>query len=430
MDITMTHFERTLAFAKEMDGKDPLKDYKERFYLKEGTIYMDGNSCGLCSKDAEKYLLKALEDWKTYGIDLWSHPDCNYFLYQDKLGELMAPLVNAKPEEVTVCTNTTINIHKALATFYKPTKDKYKIIVDDLNFPTDKYAVDSQVKLHGYDPEEAVKVVKSRNGKTIFEEDMIEAMTDDVALILLPSVLYRSAYLVDMQKIADAARERGLYVGFDLSHSIGSVPHDFKVLDCDFAVWCTYKYLNGGPGSIAGLYINEKHFDKGPGLAGWHGNKKDTQFDLKQTFEPSHYAGAWQTGTQPIFSMAPIEGSLRMFAEAGMEKVRAKSLQLTSYLMFLIDTKLSRYGFSYGNPTEDAHRGGHVALEHPDAVRINKAMKDKGIIPDFRYPNVIRLAPVAFYVSFEDVYQVVDTIIEIMETHAYDRYDKDRGTVA
>lgn len=426
----MRSFESTLEFAKGMDEKDPLKSYKERFYMEEGSIYMDGNSCGLCSKDAEKYLFKALEDWKKYGIHLWSHPEANYFLYQDRLAELMAPLINAKPEEVTICTNTTINIHKALATFYHPTPQRHKIIVDDLNFPTDKYAVDSQVKQKGYNPETSVKIVKSRDGKRIFEEDIIQAMTQDVSLILLPSVLYRSSYLVDMQKIADAAREKGIVVGFDLSHSIGSVPHDFQALDCDFALWCNYKYVNGGPGAIAGLYINEKHFSKGPGLAGWQGNNKETQFDLKQSFEPANYAGAWQTGTQPILSMAPMEGSLRMFEEAGIHNIRKKSLKLTAYLMYLIDTKLEKYGFSYGNPTEDQRRGGHVALEHREAIRINKAMKDRKIIPDFRYPNVIRLAPVAFYVSFEDVYRMVEIIEEIMESKAYEEYDGSRGTVA
>jgi len=426
----MRKFETSKQFAIDMDNKDPLRSFKERFYVKPGTIYMDGNSLGLCSMDAEKYLLEALENWKTHGIDVWSHPDVNYFLYQDKLGELTAPLINAKPSEVTICTNTTINIHKALATFYRPTKERYKIIVDDLNFPTDRYAVDSQVKLHGYKVEDAVRVVTSRDGKNIFEDDMIEAMTDDVCLILLPSVLYRSSYLVDMQKIADAARAKGIYVGFDLSHSIGSVPHDFSMIKPDFAVWCSYKYLNGGPGAIAGLYINEKHFKLGPGIAGWHGNKKETQFDLNQTFEPAEYAGAWQTGTQPIFSMAPIEGSLRMFAEAGLENIRAKSLKITAYLMFLIDEKLRKYGFSYGNPTDDERRGGHVALEHDDAIRLTKALKDKGVIPDFRYPNVIRLAPIAFYVSYEDIFNLVEIIIGIMENKDYEKYDGNRGTVA
>lgn len=426
----MRKFETSKQFAIDMDNKDPLRSFKERFYVKPGTIYMDGNSLGLCSMDAEKHLLEALENWKTHGIDVWSHPDVNYFLYQDKLGELTAPLINAKPSEVTICTNTTINIHKALATFYRPTKERYKIIVDDLNFPTDRYAVDSQVKLHGYKVEDAVRVVTSRDGKNIFEDDMIEAMTDDVCLILLPSVLYRSSYLVDMQKIADAARAKGIYVGFDLSHSIGSVPHDFSRIQPDFAVWCSYKYLNGGPGAIAGLYINEKHFKLGPGIAGWHGNKKETQFDLNQTFEPAEYAGAWQTGTQPIFSMAPIEGSLRMFAEAGLENIRAKSLKITAYLMFLIDEKLRKYGFSYGNPTDDERRGGHVALEHQDAIRLTKALKDKGVIPDFRYPNVIRLAPIAFYVSYEDIFNLVEIIIGIMENKDYEKYDGNRGTVA
>ncbi len=168
----------------------------------------------------------------------------------------------------------------------------------------------------------------------------------------------------------------------------------------------------------------------GPGLAGWQGNNKSTQFDLKQSFEPAEYAGGWQTGTQPILSMAPIEGSLRMFGEAGIENIREKSLKLTAYLMYLIDTKLKKFGFTYGNPTEDQRRGGHVALEHEEAIRINKAMKDRKIIPDFRYPNVIRLAPVAFYVSFEDVYRMVEIIKDIMETKAYEEYDGSRGTVA
>ncbi|MFB0957429.1 MAG: kynureninase [Clostridiaceae bacterium] len=423
-------FEDGLAFARAMDEQDPLRRFKERFYIPQDGIYMDGNSCGLCSRDAEETLLRALDDWKTYGIDVWSHPEANYFLYQDRLASLMAPLIGAKGSEVTICTNTTINIHKALATFYHPTPERFRILLDDLNFPTDKYAVDSQVKLHGLDPADAVKVVPSRDGKTLHEEDLIEAMTEDVCLILLPAVLYRSSYLVDMKKIADAARDRGIICGFDLSHSIGSVPHDFAAIDCDFAVWCNYKYLNGGPGAIAGLYINEKHFDRGPGLAGWQGNRKDTQFDLNMNFEPAHYAGAWQTGTQPILSMAPIEGSLRMFAEAGIENVRAKSLNLTAYLMYLIDEKLKTWGFSYGNPTQDDRRGGHVALEHEDAIRINKALKDRGVIPDFRYPNVIRLAPVAFYVSYEDVYRLVEILIDIMESRAYEQYDGHRGTVA
>lgn len=425
----MVKFGNTLEFAKELDEKDTLNHFKDRFYMDENSIYMDGNSCGLASKDAEESLYKAVEAWKKYGIGVWSHPEADYFLYQDKLGSLIAPLINADPDEVTVCTNTTINIHQAVATFYEPTPERNKILIDDLNFPTDRYAVHSQIKLHGYNPEESLKVVESRDGNLLYEDDFIEAMTDDVCLILLPSVLYRSAYLLDMEKIAKAAREKGIIVGFDLCHSIGAVPHDFKKIDCDFAVWCTYKYLNGGPGSIAGLYINQKHFKKEPGLAGWHGNKKETQFDLKQTFESAEYAGGWQTGTQPIFSMAPIEGSLKIFAEAGIQNVRDKSLHLTEYMMHLIDEKLSKYGFTVGNPRDDRKRGGHISLEHDDALRIYKAMIDKGIVPDFRYPNVIRLAPVALYVSYEDAFNTIERIISIMENKEYENYDSERGTV-
>jgi len=426
----MNQFEDNIEFAKELDQADPLASFKKRFYIQEGVIYMDGNSCGLASVDAEKYLLKALEDWKKYGIELWSKPNEGYFLYQDKLGELTAPLINAKSEEITICTNTTINIHQAVATFYNPTEKRNKIIMDDLNFPTDRYAVYSQIKLHGYNPEESLKIVKSRDGKTLNEDDFIEAMTDDVCMILLPSVLYRSSYLLNMEKISKVAKERGVIVGFDLCHSIGSVPHDFSKIDCDFAVWCTYKYLNGGPGSIAGIYINEKHFKKEPGLAGWHGNKKETQFDLKQNFEHAEYAGGWQTGTQPIFSMAPIEGSLRMYEEAGIENVRKKSLKITAYLMHLVDTKLSKYGFTIGNPTDNKIRGGHVALEHEEAVRINKAMIKKDIIPDFRYPNVIRVAPIPFYTSYEDVFNFVNRTVQIMEDKEYEKFSYERETVA
>jgi kynureninase len=414
----MYNFELTRDFAKKLDQEDKLAKYKERFYINEGEIYMDGNSCGLCSKDAEETLLKALKDWKELGIGVWTKG--GYFLYQDKLGAMMAPLINADPEEVTCGNSTTVNIHQGINTFYKPTPERNKIIMDDINFPTDKYAVMSDIRVHGYDPDKCLKVVKSRDGEYIYEDDMIEAMTDDVCIILLPSVLYRSAQLLDMERITREAHKRGIYVGFDLCHSIGVVPHDFKKIDPDFAVWCDYKYLNGGPGAIAGLYINKKHFKMQPGLAGWQGNKKETQFNLSQEFEHAEYAGGWQIGTQPILSMAPIEGSLKMINEAGIENIREKSLKITAYMMYLIDEKLTKYGFGVGNPREDSVRGGHVALTHKDALRINEAFKNNHIIPDFRYPNVIRLAPVPLYVSYEDVYEMVERIIKIMENKEYE----------
>jgi kynureninase len=391
---------------------------------------MDGNSCGLCSRDAEVSLNRVFSEWKRYGIECWTKPEKQLFLYQDYLGSLIAPLIKAKPDEVTVHSSTTINIHTAIGTFYKPTDKRFKILVDDINFPTDRYAIDSQIKLKGLDPVKCVKVVASRDGKTINESDMIDAMTDDVAVVFLPSVLYRSGQLVDMARITEAAKERGIIVGWDLCHSVGAVEHDFESLQPDFAVFCTYKYLNGGPGSPAGLYINSKHFSMEPGLAGWHGNRKETQFDLKHTFEPAKNAGGWQTGTQHILSMAPLEGSLKMFNEVGMEVLREKSLKLTDYMMALIDEKLIKYGFNIGNPRDEENRGGHVSLEHDDAIRITEAMKAEGVIPDFRAPNVVRLAPVALYVSFEDVYSVIEIIEKIMENKLYENYSNKRGIVA
>lgn len=416
------------SFAEEKDSQDKLASFAGRFYKPEGKIYMDGNSLGLLSTDAEETLMKAVDVWKKGAIDIWGK--YGYFLYHDKLGAMLAPLINADPEEVTVGGSTTINVHQAVATFYHPVPGKDKILVDDLNFPSDRYAVASQIAAHGLDPEECLKTVESRDGSFICEDDIIEAMTDDVCLVLLPSALYRSAQLVDMKKITDAAHERGIYAGFDLCHSIGTVPHDFKDIDPDFAVWCNYKYLSAGPGAVAGLFINKKHFDTTPGMTGWWGYDNETQFDLALDFDHQRDAGGWQIGTSPILAMAPLEGSLKMIEEAGLEAIREKSLDLTGYLMYLIDEKLTKYGFGVGNYREDEKRTGHVALVHEDAIRINEAMKAKGIIPDFRFPDVIRLAPVALYTSFTEVYDMVDILIDIMETKEYEKFDNRRGTVA
>ena len=425
----MQAFTTDISCAQALDANDKLAHVKKRFYVQPGQLYFDGNSLGLCSIDAEEAVLRALNDWKTHGIGIWSSAPVNYFLYQDILGAKIAPLINAHAEEVTVCTNTTINIHQCVATFYQPTETRYKILIDELNFPTDRYAVASQLALQNM-PDDALKVVTSRDGKLIEEDDVIAAMTEDVALILLPAVLYRSAQLLDLVRLTAEAHRRGILIGFDLCHSIGAVAHDFQAIDCDFAVWCNYKYLAGGPGAIAGLYINRKHFSKTPGLTGWQGNRKDTQFDLLPTFEHVQNAGGWQTGTQPILSMAATEGALDIYNALSMRDIREKSLLLTNYLMYLIDEKLFAYGFTIGNPREDTRRGGHVALVHDDAIRINEALKARNVVPDFRAPNVIRLAPVALYVSFEDVYRLVEIIADIMRHKEYEKFSAKRGTVA
>lgn len=423
------NFKLGVEFAKEMDAKDELRSFKDRFYLGDGELYMDGNSLGACSKDAEEALLNMLEIWKKEKILMWNIEDGKYFKYPQFIGGLFAEMVNADKNELTCTNSVTINIHQALATFYKPSGKRHKILVDDLNFPTDIHAAKSQVKLHGYDVEDAIKVVKSRDGRIIEEDDIIEALTDEVALALLPSLLYRSAQLLDMERVTRAAHEKDIIIGWDLSHSIGSVPHDFKVIDPDFAIWCTYKHISGGPGSNAILYINRKHFGKEPGLAGWHGNKKETLFRLSHIHSPEVDADAWLTGTPNMLSMAPLEGVMKIFNEAGIGNIRKKSLLLTDYLIFLIKKRLAKYGFVNGTPVEHNRRGGHIALEHEEAYRICLALKDRNVIPDFREPNVIRLAPVAFYVSFEDIHKVVDIIEEIAREKTYQKFPNTRTLV-
>ena len=265
------NFQISEEFAHRMDEQDALKGFRDRFYILKDQIYMDGNSLGLMSKDAEAALLRVMDEWKRLGINVWTKASTPLFYYAEELSKRLAPLVGAEEGEVIIHSSTTINIHTAIATFYKPDEKRYKIVVDELNFPTDRYAVESQIRLKGLDPAQCMVDVLSRDGRTILEEDVVAAMADDVAIVFLPSVLYRSGQLLDMKYLTEEAHKRGILIGFDLSHSAGGVPHQLSAWDVDFAVWCNYKYLNGGPGGAATLYIIRRHFDREPGLAGWHG---------------------------------------------------------------------------------------------------------------------------------------------------------------
>ncbi len=423
-------FELEESFALDLDKKDQLKAIRERFYLKPGEIYMDGNSLGLLSKDAEKSLLRVIDEWKSLGINGWMGAEKPWYYYAEELGKLQSALVGANEGEIVVHSSNTVNLHTLLSTFFKPNNKRNKIIIDELNFPSDKYAIESQLLLKGLDPEKHLVIIKSRDGRTIEEEDIVKEMKDDIALVLLPSVLYRSGQLFDIEYLTKEAHKRDIVIGFDCCHSIGSVPHHFSQWNVDFAFWCNYKYLNNGPGGTASIYINQKHFHRNPGLAGWFGYRKDKQFDMNLDFEHSRDAGGWQIGTSHLLSMAPLEGSLNIFKEAGIDNVREKSLKATGYMMYLIDEILTAYGFSIGTPREGKRRGGHVALEHDDAVRINEALKKRGVIPDFRYPNVIRLAPVALYNSYHEVWRVIQIIKDVMETKEYEKHQKSRDVVA
>lgn len=419
----------SLDYARKLDKADDLAVFRNEFYLSENNIYMDGNSLGLLSKRAEQTLLDVLHSWKTLGIDGWTEGDNPWFYLSESIGEKMAPLVGGTKGEVIATGSTTTNLHQLVATFYKPTGTKTKILADELNFPSDIYALKSQLALKGYDPDEHLVSVKSRDGRCLREEDIIEAMTDDIALIVLPGVLYRSGQVLDMERLTNAAHERGIPIGFDLCHSVGSVEHALHDWNVDFAFWCTYKHLNGGPGSVGGLFVHEKHFGIAPGLAGWFGSKKESQFDMVHTMDPATDAGAYQIGTPNLLSLAPIIGSLNMFGEARMGRIRQKSLQLTGYFLELIQHELRDYGFTIGNPIDNT-RGGHILLEHQEAARICKALKKDGVIPDFRAPNGIRLAPVALYNSFEDVWHTVQKLKIIMDEKRYEQFENKRGVVA
>jgi len=420
----------TYEHVQQLDQEDSLHRFRDEFYVQDGVIYLDGNSLGLLSKRAENSLLSILDSWKTYGIDGWTSGKYPWFFLSESLGEKMAPLVGAKPNEVVVTGSTTVNMHQLVSTFYQPEGKKTKILADELNFPSDIYALQSQLKLKGYDPNEHLIRVKSRDGRTLSEEDIIEQMTEEVALIVLPSVLYRSGQILDMKRLTEEAHKRNIVIGFDLCHSIGSVPHSLDEWDVDFAFWCNYKHLNGGPGSVAALYVNEKHFGKIPGLAGWFSSNKEKQFDMEHTLTPAPDAGAYQIGTPHVLSVAPLIGSLEIFEEAGIENIRKKSLQLTQLMIDLINQELSEYGFTFGNPMEDEKRGGHIFLEHDEAARICKALKEHKVIPDFRAPNGIRLAPVALYNTFEDVWKTIQILKDIMDNELYKKYENKRDVVA
>ncbi len=423
----------TLAGAHRRDADDPLAPFRERFYIPADTIYLDGNSLGLLSRDAEASLLRVLDEWKRQGINAWMQAEPPWYSLAEDLGALMAPLVGAAADEVVVTASTTVNLHALVATFYRPTGNRRKIVATSLDFPSDMYALESQIRLHGGDPTHDLVSVPSRDGRTIAEDDIIAALTNDVAVLLLPAVYYRSGQLLDLARLTAAAHACGAVIGIDGCHSVGLVPHHFDAWGVDFGFWCTYKYLNSGPGSTAGLYVNRRHFDREPGLAGWWGSNKATQFDMSHTFAGAAGAGKWQISTPPLLSTAPLHGSLTMFAEAGIDAIRAASLERTDYLIALIEAMGlldAPYQYTIGTPRDHARRGGHVAVEHAEASRIGKALKARGVVPDFRPPNVVRLAPIALYTSYAECWRAVQHLKEIVDERAYASYGAGRELVA
>jgi len=420
----MSHEDLGREAARERDAADPLAGFRERFDVPD-EHYMDGNSLGPISEDAEATLDRAVEEWRELGIRGWTDADEDWFHYGERLGDELAPLVGAREGEVVVADSTTMNIHKLVGSFLDARGDRPPgVLVNDLDFPTDHYAIAAQLRQRDLSPDEHLHRVESDDGRTITADAVAEALdAHDVGILFMPSVLYRSGQLLDVERITELAHEHGAFAGFDLAHSVGVVPHELHETGVDFAVWCSYKYLNAGPGAIAGLYVDEAHHDVAPSLPGWWGNDKSTQFDMNLEFDPAADAGRFQVGTVPVLSAAPLAGALDVVHDAGIERIREKSVALTDYLIELVDDRIAEYGASVGTPRDPERRGGHVAIEHPEAYRVSEALRDAGVVVDFREPNVVRVCPAPLYTSFEDVHDVVDVLEAILAEERYADYE-------
>jgi len=418
--------------ARRLDGDDPLRGFRRRFFIPAGTIYLDGNSLGLLSRDSEAALRKVLRSWEKLGVLGWLEAEPPWFYLAERLGARCAALVGAEPDEVVLSGTTTVNIHALVNSFYRPEGKRTKIVADELDFPTDIYALKSILKLRGLDPAEHLVLARSKDGLTLDEREIARHFDETTALVFLPSVLYRSGQLLGMEFLAARAREKGIPIGFDCSHSVGAVPHELSRWGVDFALWCSYKYLNGGPGATAFLYVGRKHHKREPALAGWFGSVKEKQFDMALEFEPAPGAGRWQISSPSILNAAPLIGSLGIFEEAGMAAVRERSLRMTRFLMDMAGTQLAPapYGFSIGTPREDARRGGHVALIHPEGQRIAEALRARGVVPDFRPPDIVRIAPVALYNTYAELWTLVRHLREIIDAREYERFPAERKTIS
>ena len=410
-------YEFSVEYAKKMDSTDSLNFYRDHFFIPNKSIYLNGNSLGLLSKEAASSLLKVLDEWKQLGVQGWTNEEHPWFYLAENLGKKAAKLIGAKPEEVVATGTTTVNLHALVSSFYLPDEERTKILADELNFPTDIYALQSQVKLKNLDPAKHLKLVKSDDGRTLDEAKIKRSITKDVALVVLPSVLFRSGQLLDIEGITDNAHSKGVVIGWDCSHSVGVIPHKFDEWGVDFAFWCSYKYLNAGPGASAFIFVNEKHFDKEAALSGWFGYVKEKQFEMNLHFEQAKSAGGWQISSPSILGSAALEGSLDLILKAGIENIREKSLKLTSYLLYLVDNLLTEepYNFTIGTPRMPNQRGGHIALEHEDALNIHDQLLEYKIIHDFRPPNVLRFTPVALHTTFEEVWTLVSVLRKIID---------------
>ncbi|MBA3647134.1 MAG: kynureninase [Chitinophagales bacterium] len=414
------HFINSVDFARQIDTADPLKKYRECFHVPrtndKEVIYLAGNSLGLLPKSAREYVEQEFMDWSKYGVEGHFTANNPWYYYHHFCENALAKITGAQKVEVVAMGSLTANLHLLMVSFYRPQPDRYKILMEANAFPSDQYAIETQVRYHGYDPQNAIIEIMPREGETILQlEDIlsvIEQNKDQLALIMIGGVNYLSGQLFDMQAITEAGHKAGACVGFDLAHAIGNAElhlHDWNV---DFACWCSYKYLNSGPGGVAGIFVHEKHGNNSdlPRFAGWWGNVETTRFRMEKGFYPQKGAAGWQLSNAPVFSLAIHRAALEIFMDAGLSNLRKKSKALTAYLEFIVEDFNTHHPdrtLKIISPRNAEERGCQLSLvDTSGGKEISNGLKANQIVADWREPNVIRMAPVPLYNSFEDVWKV------------------------
>jgi kynureninase len=410
-------FENSLAFAQQLDAQDQLSQYQNEFSFPQvngkKVIYFTGNSLGLQPKRAKTYVEEVMSDWANLAVEGHFYAQKPWWDYHERFANPLSKLVGALPSEVTVMNTLTVNLHLLMVSFYRPTSTRYKIICEEKAFPSDQYLFQSQVRFHGYEPDDAIVEVKRREGEhNIRLKDVlakINEVGDELALVLIGGVNYYTGQVFDMKTITEAGHKAGAYVGWDLAHAAGNIElqlHDWQV---DFAAWCSYKYMNSGPGNASGCFIHEKHHTNPelPRFAGWWGHNKERRFKMEPNFDPVQGADGWQISNLPVLSLAPYLASVELFAEIGMAALIQKRNTITSYLEFVlheIDREV-KGNFEIITPSNPSERGCQLSVFlHGEGRTLFDYLMKNGVIIDWREPNVIRLAPVPLYTSFEDIY--------------------------
>ncbi|MBQ0909295.1 kynureninase [Flavobacterium sp. F-328] len=415
-------FQNTLEFARQLDAQDPLNKYQSEFIFPKvndkKVIYFTGNSLGLQPKRTKTYVDEVMNDWANLAVEGHFYSDKPWWDYHERFADPLSKIVGALPTEVTVMNTLTVNLHLLMVSFYQPTKTRYKIICEEKAFPSDQYMFQSQVDFHsravGFDKQAALVEIKRREGEhNIRLEDVlakIEEVGDELALVLIGGVNYYTGQVFDMKTITAAGHKVGAFVGWDLAHAAGNVKLELHDWNVDFAAWCSYKYMNSGPGNASGCFIHEKHHNNSqlPRFAGWWGHNKERRFKMEPNFDPVHGADGWQISNLPILSLAPYLASVDMFAEVGMDALLEKRDLITAYLEFVlheIDSEVDST-FEIITPSNPEERASQLSVFlHGEGRSLFEYLMKNGVITDWREPNVIRLAPVPLYTSFEDMFE-------------------------